>query len=199
MPTAAVSRVCQLPTCGEVFAASAEAVRRGGGRFCSPSHAGIVGGRLFAVRHPQDGENNHNFKGWASRNKRSYVDRFRANHPEIAAAYKAVKLAIARGDLVRPAACQRCKRACYPHAHHEDYALPLDVVFVCRSCHRKLDEARRARLAQFDILNNVDHVPVRTVDLPVYELIDLRYDTPKGDARDHEGVAAPESINQLAR
>lgn len=60
-------------------------------------------------------------------------------------ARRQVRDAIKRGDLVRPSACQRCGAAdapcsdgrSYIHAHHHDYALPLDVEWVCAGCHRR--------------------------------------------------------------
>ena len=55
-----------------------------------------------------------------------------------------VNNATQRGKLVRPDRCSECGRACHPDAHHEDYAKPLEVVWLCRSCHmarhRKADE-----------------------------------------------------------
>lgn len=40
------------------------------------------------------------------------------------------------GRLERPPFCQRCEtETAHLHAHHEDYAKPLDVVWLCSSCH----------------------------------------------------------------
>jgi len=60
-------------------------------------------------------------------------------------AYTAVRCALERGDLVRPSTCSRC--GCRPkpaadgrsliHAHHHNYAKPLDVEWICCLCHRK--------------------------------------------------------------
>lgn len=44
-----------------------------------------------------------------------------------------VGAAIARGDLVRHP-CEVCRRA-YTHAHHDDYAKPLTVRWLCPSHH----------------------------------------------------------------
>ena len=50
--------------------------------------------------------------------------------------------AIQRGEIVPPEACSACKQtpnAKYlMEAHHEDYNKPLDVVWLCLACHRKL-------------------------------------------------------------
>jgi hypothetical protein len=46
----------------------------------------------------------------------------------------AVKTALRSGRLVRPDACERCGHG-LPHAHHHDYAEPLDVEWLCPECH----------------------------------------------------------------
>lgn len=50
-----------------------------------------------------------------------------------------VQTAIRRGVLVRPDACETCggrSRTGYPTiAHHRDYSRPLDVTWLCGSCH----------------------------------------------------------------
>jgi hypothetical protein len=56
----------------------------------------------------------------------------------------AVRLAIKRGDLIRPSSCSRCGVTPPPaadgrsqiHGHHHDYSLPLDVEWICAKCHR---------------------------------------------------------------
>lgn len=40
-----------------------------------------------------------------------------------------------RGKLVPPATCQRCHVEPPKEKHHEDYDQPLEVVWLCRSCH----------------------------------------------------------------
>lgn len=45
------------------------------------------------------------------------------------------------GFLV-PAPCERCG-AKADHKHHEDYAKPLDIVWLCRRCHVGLHVSQR--------------------------------------------------------
>lgn len=52
-------------------------------------------------------------------------------------AHMAVSWAIRSGKLKRPAACEICGCAAKLHAHHEDYARPLDVRWLCVPCHGK--------------------------------------------------------------
>lgn len=59
-------------------------------------------------------------------------------------AWGAVRRAVAAGELVRPSACEECGvepgvgRGKTLKAHHEDYARPLDVRWLCASCHAVL-------------------------------------------------------------
>jgi hypothetical protein len=126
-----------------MFPARVRDLPRGYGRHCSRSCANATKARNRHASNPQDGAANPNFKGWASRNKRAYVDRFRAKYPEKASAHDAVRSALRSGRLVRPTECQRCGLTKPIHAHHDDYSKPLDVTFACRDCHRQLDVERR--------------------------------------------------------
>ena len=47
-----------------------------------------------------------------------------------------LRVYVRRGKIIRPDNCERCGIACKPHGHHHDYALPLDVVWLCPPCHR---------------------------------------------------------------
>ncbi len=130
------ARTCEW--CGCVFVATSYKVAVGRARFCGRPCAR----RAAALRIPADarrGEQNGNFKGWASRNKRAYVDRYRAKYPEKAAANDAVQRAIRAGRLVRASACDTCGATPTNealHGHHDDYAQPLVVRWLCRACHR---------------------------------------------------------------
>jgi hypothetical protein len=59
-------------------------------------------------------------------------------------AHQQVSIAIREGELVRPDACELCpsRRGDWPswviHAHHEDYARPLDVIWLCAPCHHRV-------------------------------------------------------------
>lgn len=139
-----VARVCRLAACGRPFTARASDVAKGRGLFCSRRCASVVKGQTTNARHSQTGAGNHNFKGWRSRDKRAYVDRFRAKYPEKAAAHDAVRDALSAGRLIRPVGCQCCGRPVRLQAHHDDYAQPLVVTFACGPCHRLLDAERRA-------------------------------------------------------
>lgn len=87
----------------------------------------------------------------------------RENHPErdyetrIAAckkrpnkknAHMAVDAAIRAGIITRPDRCSGCGCPDSEHrieAHHYDYSKPLDVIWLCTPCHRRMDAQRRIR------------------------------------------------------
>ena len=45
--------------------------------------------------------------------------------------------AIKKGIVVRPEKCEKCSKICKPHGHHFDYSKPLEVLWLCSSCHGK--------------------------------------------------------------
>lgn len=54
-----------------------------------------------------------------------------------------VRCAIKKGELIRPNKCSVCGKKCRVQAHHSDYKSKLDIIWVCQSCHRKLDTRRK--------------------------------------------------------
>jgi hypothetical protein len=60
--------------------------------------------------------------------------------PVKARARSLLNRAVRRGDVIRPSACSRCGADGPVEGHHPDYDRPLEVVWVCVSCHKALDE-----------------------------------------------------------
>lgn len=52
-------------------------------------------------------------------------------------AHNAVARALESGKLIRPEYCEGCFQPCVTEAHHEDYSLLLDVVWLCEDCHKE--------------------------------------------------------------
>lgn len=81
-------------------------------------------------------------KAYSSR----HAQEFAKNNPEKRAAEHKVMRAINRGDLIRQP-CEVCGSTQFIHAHHEDYAKPLDVMWLCAAHHRQrhvwLNQQRR--------------------------------------------------------
>lgn len=87
--------------------------------------------------------------------KNAYGVQYNKNNPEVGKrnnkrwmekdpnrqrAQNAVKREIRKGSIVRPSACSKCNQPGFVEAHHDSYAPDkwLDVVFLCRSCHKRL-------------------------------------------------------------
>lgn len=88
--------------------------------------------------------------------KRRLSKEWRLNNPERVAAHQKIrerkfpekhrarrilKEAVKYGKVEKPTVCPRCGVDEVPavemHAHHHDYSKPLEIEWVCRSCHNK--------------------------------------------------------------
>lgn len=50
-------------------------------------------------------------------------------------AWNIIADAVRTRELVTPLYCERCGKQCRLDAHHEDYSKPLEVEWLCASCH----------------------------------------------------------------
>jgi len=68
-----------------------------------------------------------------------YKKKYRASNPEKEKALKAVYRATKKGVITRPDKCEMCNKLTkYIDAHHGDYNKPLDVVWLCKKCHKEV-------------------------------------------------------------
>lgn len=68
-------------------------------------------------------------------------DRYEKKNPLKHKARYLFRLAVSRGDIMRPSVCSKCKTEMTSdvvEGHHEDYNKPFDVIWLCRKCHIKL-------------------------------------------------------------
>jgi ribosomal protein S27AE len=86
-------------------------------------------GRQSKCRECQRALSRRHYQG----NGRAYRERDRGRNASKRFAHHQVELAMGRGDLARQQ-CERCGEATTV-AHHDDYAKPLSVRWLCRSCH----------------------------------------------------------------
>lgn len=64
----------------------------------------------------------------------------RKRNPLYNKTHLAVSRAIKKGILTRPTICTKCNSHNVKiEGHHEDYTKPLDVIWLCIPCHRKLN------------------------------------------------------------
>lgn len=83
---------------------------------------------------------NARIRAWKNANQdrvKQHTAREREKDRHKIAARAAVFQAIRSGNLARPGACATCGARCTPHAHHVDYARPLDVEWLCVPCHSR--------------------------------------------------------------
>jgi hypothetical protein len=59
--------------------------------------------------------------------------------PHVTAARMRLQRALKRGELVRPTVCSKCRRESFIEAAHRSYGREIDILWLCRSCHRKWD------------------------------------------------------------
>jgi hypothetical protein len=63
---------------------------------------------------------------------------------------KQVQRAVANGVLIKPLCCEGCKRSIIKRklqGHHRDYRYPLNVVWLCQSCHVQAQGKRAVKRA----------------------------------------------------
>lgn len=68
-------------------------------------------------------------------------------NPEKHAARLEARAAVAKGQLVKPSECSACHLAKPVEAHHHDYSKPLDVQWVCRTCHARIHRKYKEAVA----------------------------------------------------
>jgi len=95
-----------------------------GYRYCRPCHTS----RLRSYRETDTGS------------ERTYeaIKRQYARSPQKARARAILNYHVNKGNISKPNACSDCNRIKRLDGHHEDYSLPLDVIWLCRQCHAKL-------------------------------------------------------------
>lgn len=70
--------------------------------------------------------------------KRSTVKRRRQEVDGYQAAHSALSRAVKAGTINKPSVCCLCGCVGRIEAHHHDYSKPLEVMWLCVSCHRRL-------------------------------------------------------------
>jgi ribosomal protein S27AE len=126
-----VLKTCEV--CGETFLARSFDIKRGYGKLCSRK---CMAKRKHQIV-DQNQENNPNWKDGISKNSYHYKKIQIERYPERVEARNAVSYAIRRGKLKRKP-CVVCGSE-KVQAHHEDYLKQLEVVWLCRKHHRRLE------------------------------------------------------------
>lgn len=125
MARARVERTCEH--CGKRFSARLSEVRRGWGRFCSLECSHAYSGKIL---------------------KRLLPPRSEEREKKQIRSSGLVNMRIRRGRMIRPDHCGQCGKVGCVDAHHDDYAKPDQVRWLCRSCHMKTHVEERKRQSQ---------------------------------------------------
>jgi len=71
--------------------------------------------------------------------QREYMRKARSNNKEEKReAGRLLRVAVRKGQVVKAERCEACGSREYLIGHHPDYDKPLEVLWVCSGCHRKL-------------------------------------------------------------
>lgn len=83
------------------------------------------------------------FREWYNENGRNRSDNYvgcilewKQGHPDSYKASLNLYYAVKIGKIIKPAACEICERKTRLSGHHEDYSKPLEVIWLCSSCHK---------------------------------------------------------------
>jgi len=82
------------------------------------------------------------FKAAEKIRKKRYI----AENPEKRAVHIILGHAVERGRIEKPKSCSECNvSGVRIHGHHEDYAKPLDVEWLCPKCHYRRHQSTKWR------------------------------------------------------
>lgn len=115
-------------------------------KYCSPKcqriEAAKLGAKALHKTHDMKGSNNPNWKGGISKDHYHYRKIQLKRYPEKTKCRRELMKAKKSGKIIPSEQCEHCNKKTKLHAHHEDYSKPLDVIWLCRPCHRKLHGGR---------------------------------------------------------
>jgi hypothetical protein len=106
----------------------------------------------YRLKHREDDHyrakrRSYNVKNWQDPimgpRLRQSVENWRKRNPEKIKAHDILNGEVRAGRVIRPRFCEKCGDTPEPardgrssiHAHHSDYSKPLDVKWLCASCH----------------------------------------------------------------
>jgi hypothetical protein len=73
-----------------------------------------------------------------------YNARYRAEKPVVRWAHNVLNYCVRTERIERPKQCPVCGRYAKLDAHHHDYNKPLDVEWLCKSCHKSTKQEEHA-------------------------------------------------------
>jgi predicted RNase H-like nuclease (RuvC/YqgF family) len=89
---------------------------------------------------------------------RKYHEQAKKANPLAHKSRKILETAVQWKGFEKPDTCSKCGKKFDSqniHAHHEDYKKPLDIVWVCRSCHMKIHVLMREKNVESNNLHKI--------------------------------------------
>jgi len=77
------------------------------------------------------------FANMAPAKMRALKQKWLTAHPDAALSGYRLRGQVRTGKVRRPSICANCGVSGYVEGHHENYSRPLDVTWLCRSCHKR--------------------------------------------------------------
>lgn len=74
--------------------------------------------------------------------------KWKKNNPMAVKAHNLVYEALKKGTLTKLPFCEICNRNGFVESHHEDYSYPLNVLWICRSHHRRHHRGNHPELSE---------------------------------------------------
>jgi hypothetical protein len=115
-------------------------MRDGTRNVCKPCHKARTRRRRLVNPKVQEHDRARSQRPERKASNRANVARWQRRYPLGYRAHYTVRSAIRRGRLVKEP-CTMCGTTERVHAHHKDYAKPLDVTWLCAKCHRRIHAA----------------------------------------------------------
>ena len=85
------------------------------------------------------------YREWYQKNGRNRaidyaeaIAEWRKNNPEKVKAHNLLNWAVVSGKVIKPKKCDKCKEERRLSGHHLDYRKPLEVLWLCSSCHKEV-------------------------------------------------------------
>ena len=74
--------------------------------------------------------------------RRKAAQKYRNAHKDRIYCGHQIAWRIQRGKIIRPTECMSCGNTGFVEAHHPNYSQPLNIVWLCLSCHRDIHNAK---------------------------------------------------------